>query len=246
MAVLLGAFTMSAEPVTVDFSTATNLPTTEAEEPSTATINGVDFTFVNCKQGKYQGATYLQISGKNHEGKAYMEFTAGFAVEKITMHTGTNASTNVTVQLYANDVAVGGALKLGEKDADFTIAVPAANQAAGTKYKLATSNKYNAQITTLTFNGDGSAVEPPVVETKKAANIGEFLKAADADNLTEITSTVTAVYRHQVHQRQHYPRWHHRQVPELLRGPAADVEPRKGYLQGRYCRHRRTARGNHR
>ena len=69
MAVLLGAFTMSAEPVTVDFSTATNLPTTEAEEPSTATINGVDFTFVNCKQGKYQGATYLQISGKNHEGK---------------------------------------------------------------------------------------------------------------------------------------------------------------------------------
>ena len=73
MAVLLGAFTMSAEPVTVDFSTATNLPTTEAEEPSTATINGVDFTFVNCKQGKYQGATYLQISGKNHEGKAYME-----------------------------------------------------------------------------------------------------------------------------------------------------------------------------
>lgn len=195
MAVLLGAFTMSAEPVTVDFSTATNLPTTEAEEPSTATINGVDFTFVNCKQGKYQGATYLQISGKNHEGKAYMEFTAGFAVEKITMHTGTNASTNVTVQLYANDVAVGGALKLGEKDADFTIAVPAANQAAGTKYKLATSNKYNAQITTLTFNGDGSAVEPPVVETKKAANIGEFLKAADADNLTEITSTVTAVYQ---------------------------------------------------
>ena len=47
MAVLLGAFTMSAEPVVVDFSTATGLPTAEAEAPTSATINGVDFSFVN-------------------------------------------------------------------------------------------------------------------------------------------------------------------------------------------------------
>lgn len=195
MAVLLGAFTMSAEPVVVDFSTAEGLPTAEAEAPTTATINGVDFSFVNCKQGKYSGSTYLQISGKNFEGKAYMEFTTGFAVEKITVHTGSNASTNVTVQLYANDVAIGSNLTLSEKNADFTIDVPAANQAAGTKYKLATTNKYNAQLTTLTFNGDGTAVEPPVAETKKVANIGAFLAAKDETNLSEITSPVTAVYQ---------------------------------------------------
>ncbi len=195
MAVLLGAFTMSAEPVTVDFSTAENLPTAESENPTTATLNGVDFTFVNCKKGTYQQASYIQISGKNYEGKAYMEFTTDFAVEKITMHTGKNASVSVKVQLYANDAAIGDAILLNGKDTDFTIAVPAASQAAGTKYKIATANKYNAQFISLTFNGNGQVVEPPVVETKKAANIGAFLSAADAANPTEITSAVTAVYQ---------------------------------------------------
>ncbi|MDE5930207.1 MAG: chitobiase/beta-hexosaminidase C-terminal domain-containing protein, partial [Muribaculaceae bacterium] len=91
--------------------------------------------------------------------------------------------------------AIGEAVQLNAKDANFSFAVPAANQAAGTKYKIATANKYNAQITTLTFNGDDQVVEPPVVETKKAANIGAFLSAADATNPTEITSAVTAVYQ---------------------------------------------------
>ena len=51
MAMLIGAFTMSAAPVTVDFSSAEGLPTAESETPTTVKINDVDFSFVNCKKG---------------------------------------------------------------------------------------------------------------------------------------------------------------------------------------------------
>lgn len=162
LAVALSAFTLNATPVTVDFTTADGLPTAESATASTATINGVDFSFVNCKKGTYNKESYIQISGKTYEGAAYMEFTLTEACENFTITTGANASTNVKLQLSANGANIGEAVQLNAKSSDFSWTIPAANQAAGTVYRLSTiaGNKYNAQITKIVFNGTVTPVDP--------------------------------------------------------------------------------------
>ena len=162
LAIALSAFTLNATPVTVDFTTAEGLPTTESATASTATINGVDFSFVNCKKGTYNKESYIQISGKTYEGAAYMEFTLTEACENFTITTGANASTNVKLQLSANGANIGEAVQLKAKSSDFSWTIPAANQAAGTVYRLSTiaGNKYNAQITKIVFNGTVTPVDP--------------------------------------------------------------------------------------
>ena len=167
LALVFGVLSLSAAPVTVDFATADGLPTDDAStEVATATIGGVDFSFFHCKKGTYQQASYLQVSGKKYNGDdaAYVSFTSPIAAKSITVHTGSNASTNVTVQLYAGSTAIGEAVKLETKDANFTFSVPEANQVAGTVFKLQTTNEYNAQLTSITISDEAGTVEPPVVE----------------------------------------------------------------------------------
>ena len=159
MVAVLGALTASAD-VTVDFSAATTLPTAESDTPTEAVVDGVNFSFVNCKKGTYQQASYLQVSGKNHEGKAYMDITLPEATKSIVLTTGANASTNVQVQLSANGTELGDAVKLSEKGAEFTLSIPEANQAKGTVVRLAVVNKYNAQITKMVFSAEGGTVTP--------------------------------------------------------------------------------------
>ncbi len=159
MVAVLGALTASAD-VTVDFSAATTLPTAESDTPTEAVVDGVNFSFVNCKKGTYKEASYLQVSGKNHEGNAYMDITLPEATKSIVLTTGTNASTNVQVQLSANGTELGDAVKLSEKGAEFTLPIPEANQAKGTVVRLAVVNKYNAQITKMVFTTDGGTVTP--------------------------------------------------------------------------------------
>ena len=159
MVAVLGALTASAD-VTVDFSAAKTTPTAESDTPTEAVVDGVNFSFVNCKKGTYQQASYLQVSGKNHEGKAYMDITLPEATKSIVLTTGANASTNVQVQLSANGTELGDAVKLSEKGAEFTLSIPEANQAKGTVVRLAVVNKYNAQITKMVFSAEGGTVTP--------------------------------------------------------------------------------------
>lgn len=159
----LGANVMNAEQITVDFATATTLPASEAEAAS-YNVGGVDFTMAYCKKGTYQTSSYLQISGKNNEGKAYIEFKFDKKLTGFTLTTGASGSTNVTVQLSADGTNIGEALKLDKQSSDFSFSIPEANQAAGNVYKLATANKYNAQITKIVFTLDeefsGETPEP--------------------------------------------------------------------------------------
>ncbi len=186
LAVALSAFTLSAAPVTVDFSTADGLPTAESSTASTATIDGVEFSFVNCKKGTYNKASYLQISGKNYEGNAYMEFKLTEPCEKFTITTGSNASIKVTVQLTANGEKIGESVLLNATSGNFTWTIPAANQAAGTVYRLATSNKYNSQITKIVFNGEGGETPVDPVDpsdlgsAENPCSVTEALNAASA------------------------------------------------------------------
>jgi len=183
LAVVLSAFSLSAAPVTVDFSSAEGLPTDEAATTvATASIEGVDFSFLHCKKGTYDKASYLAVQAKDYND-AYVEFKLTEPVQKFTITTGASASTNVYMQLSANGTNIGDAVNLNGQSADFTWEIPAANQASGTVYRLYTiknsvKNKfYNAQIVKIVFNGEGGGdtpvdpVDPTVpVNTSTAEN----------------------------------------------------------------------------
>lgn len=191
LAVVLGSLTMSAAETTVDFGTADGLPTTESTTATDLTLNNIEFSFVNCKKGTYSSQSYIQISGKSYTTGAYMTFTLTEKCEKVVLHTGSNASTNVTVTLYAGETALVSDKKLDNKDSDFTFDIPAANQAPGTVYKLVTTNKYNAQITKMVFTTASTGV------TKKSADLSfgetttytiEMGEAFTAPTLTKATT----------------------------------------------------------
>lgn len=157
------AFTMaSAADITVDFSANVDkLPAAESAEVSTATLEGVDFSFLYCKGTGYKDDNYLMVSGKKNTG-AYVEFTVPQVTKSFTITTGSSASISVTVQLSANGTNIGEAVKLDAKGADFKFDIPEANQAAGTAYRLTVTNKYNAQITKIVFSDTkGGSTEQP-------------------------------------------------------------------------------------
>ena len=195
--VLSGTFAM-AETVTVDFSdetTAALLPSTESATASTAKINSVDFEFVNCKKGAYSGAVYLQLSGKNKTPKGYMVFTLPSNCTKFTLTTGGNASTNVKVSLLAGTKAIQEDVQLNAKSTDFAFEIPADYQAAGTKYTLQVTNKYNAQISKIVFEteqGGSSLTDAGLAFASETVNatLGE---AVPANELTKVTDAA-AVY----------------------------------------------------
>lgn len=192
LAVAFSAFALSAAPVSVDFSTATTLPSSEATDQN-FTVDGIDFTGDYCKKGTYNNKSYLAIQGKNNTG-ANVGFTLSFACENITVHTGATASTNVIVQLTANGTNVGEAIKLDAKDADFSFSIPAELQAAGTAYKFSVTNKYNAQFTSLTINSDNEPITPEEPTVANVANIAEYL-TKNIDDKVKFTSPVTAIYQ---------------------------------------------------
>lgn len=193
LAVVLGFGAIaSATETTVDFGTAEGLPTAESATATDLTLNNIEFSFVNCKKGTYSSQSYIQISGKSYTTGAYMTFTLTEKCEKVVLHTGSNASTNVTVTLYAGETALVSDKKLDTKDSDFTFDIPAANQAPGTVYKLVTTNKYNAQITKMVFTTASTGV------TKKSADLsfGETttytIEMGDAFTAPTLTKATTA------------------------------------------------------
>lgn len=193
LAVVLGFGAIaSATETTVDFGTVEGLPTAESATATDLTLNNIEFSFVNCKKGTYSSQSYIQISGKSYTTGAYMTFTLTEKCEKVVLHTGSNASTNVTVTLYAGETALVSDKKLDTKDFDFTFDIPAANQAPGTVYKLVTTNKYNAQITKMVFTTASTGV------TKKSADLsfGETttytIEMGDAFTAPTLTKATTA------------------------------------------------------
>ena len=158
--VLAGAFAM-AEPVTVNFAdetTAALLPKEESATPSTVKINEIDFEFMNSKKGAYSGASYLQISAKKVTPYGYVAFTLPDNCTKITITTSASASEAVKVSLLAGTNTINKDVQLNAKGADFAFEIPTEYQAAGTKYTLQVTNKYNAQISKVVFEmGQGGS-----------------------------------------------------------------------------------------
>ena len=158
--VLVGAFAM-AEPVTVNFAdetTAALLPKKESATPSTVKINEIDFEFMNSKKGAYSGASYLQISAKKVTPYGYVAFTLPDNCTKITITTSASASEAVKVSLLAGTNTINKDVQLNAKGADFAFEIPTEYQAAGTKYTLQVTNKYNAQISKVVFEmGQGGS-----------------------------------------------------------------------------------------
>lgn len=192
--VLSGTFAM-AETVTVDFSdetTAALLPASESATASTAKINGVDFEFVNCKKGKYSGATYLQL--KKSAGS--VAFTLADNCTKITITTSGSGSTSVKVSLLAGTNAVKENVTLNATSTDFAFEIPADYQAAGTKYTLKVTNSKNAQISKVVFETEQGGVSEKTdaglafASETVNATLGE---AVPANALTKATDAA-AVY----------------------------------------------------
>ena len=122
--------------VTEDFTVNTDgwLPTAyvTTEATYTSPTTGINWIMTNVKFTEYSGAGYLMLC----KNTGIVEFPAfDFNVGSITVKTGTGASTSVQVALYAGETLIE-TKTLNAKDADFTYAVPSANQTAGTIYSL--------------------------------------------------------------------------------------------------------------
>ena len=183
--VLAGAFAM-AEPVTVNFAdetTAALLPKKESATPSTVKINEIDFEFMNSKKGAYSNASYLQISAKKVTPYGYVAFTLPDNCTKITITTSASASEVVKVSLLAGTNTISKDVQLNAKGADFAFEIPTEYQAAGTKYTLQVTNKYNAQISKVVFEmgqgGSSTLIDAGLVFASETINatLGEAVPA---------------------------------------------------------------------
>ncbi len=193
---LLAITTASAD-IVENFATATWLPTadTDAAKEYTSTTTGIVYTMSHCKKGAYSGSSYLQVSGKNYSGEAYIEFALPEGTKSIKFHTGANASTNVTATITVGSTKIAENLKFATRNADFTANVPADLQNSKETCKVLVSNKYNAQFSSITYVTDGETpVGPEPVENTKV-DIAAFLASADANVTYEFTKPVTAIYQ---------------------------------------------------
>lgn len=77
---------------------------------------------------------------------AYVSTSVSYNVAKIQITGGTGGSGSTVFELFANDVKIGS--HTSSKDG-WEVIVPAANQTAGTVYKLQVTNNANAQITKM-------------------------------------------------------------------------------------------------
>ena len=197
---LVGAFAM-AEPVTVNFAdetTAALLPKTESATPSTVKINGIDFEFMNSKKGAYSGASFLQISAKKVTPYGYVAFTLPDNCTKITITTGTNASVAVKVSLLAGTNTINKDVQLNAKGADFAFEIPTDYQAAGTKYTLQVTNKYNAQISKVVFEmgqgGSSTLIDAGLAFDSETINatLGEAVPANALNKKTDAAVVYTS------------------------------------------------------
>ena len=198
--VLVGAFAM-AEPVTVNFAdetTAALLPKTESATPSTVKINGIDFEFMNSKKGAYSGASFLQISAKKVTPYGYVAFTLPDNCTKITITTGANASVAVKVSLLAGTNTINKDVQLNAKGADFAFEIPTDYQAAGTKYTLQVTNKYNAQISKVVFEmgqgGSSTLIDAGLAFDSETINatLGEAVPANALNKKTDAAVVYTS------------------------------------------------------
>ena len=197
---LVGAFAM-AEPVTVNFAdetTAALLPKTESATPSTVKINGIDFEFMNSKKGAYSGASFLQISAKKVTPYGYVAFTLPDNCTKITITTGANASVAVKVSLLAGTNTINKDVQLNAKGADFAFEIPTDYQAAGTKYTLQVTNKYNAQISKVVFEmgqgGSSTLIDAGLAFDSETINatLGEAVPANALNKKTDAAVVYTS------------------------------------------------------
>ena len=169
-AVAMLATNALATSVTINFADIkSSLPTDDKSETvnsTTTTVDGVEISlsFSHCKAGTYSQISYLQISGKSYKNEsAYMTFSVkGYKVTKMAFLTGTNASKNATVNIYADNTKITtSALALNQTNSTFSLNVPEASQNAE-MFKVACVAAYNAQIQTLNLE-----IEPIKVDNRQ-------------------------------------------------------------------------------
>jgi hypothetical protein len=156
-----------------------------------STETGLTYTFHAATA--YYRSTYNSVStiliGKSG---SYIQVSAlPINCKAVTVHTGASASKNVTAQVYVvtadGDVAVStSTTKLASTDADFTFAIPEAYRAAGNIYKIAVTNSYNAQFSSIKFEEASTKPEIAIVEA------GPIAFAAPANAAHEKTLNINS------------------------------------------------------
>lgn len=132
-----------------------DFPNTSAGETTTKTytINGYDWTFSPSDGNKFSWYKDGYILWGKEGAYILLPSVQDKRLSKITILTGKNASTSVMVGVYdeaGNEAVSGGeAIKLAEKNAEFSWTL--ANTEDGAKYQLRVCSKHNAQLQTLTL-----------------------------------------------------------------------------------------------
>ena len=132
-----------------------DFPNTSAGETTakTYTINGYEWTFSPSADNKFSWYDDGYILWGKEGAYILLPSVQDKRLSKITILTGKNASTSVMVGVYdeaGNEAVSGGeAIKLAEKNAEFSWTL--ANTEDGAKYQLRVCSKHNAQLQTLTL-----------------------------------------------------------------------------------------------
>ena len=127
---------------------------TGATSAKTYTIGDYQWTFSPSSGNKFSWYTDGYILWGKKDGYILMPSVDGKKLTSVTIHTGKNASVSVMVGVYneAGTAAVAGgeAIKLGEKDADFSWNLTGSEN--GAKYQLRVTSAHNAQLQKLTLS----------------------------------------------------------------------------------------------
>lgn len=167
------AMAANAEAKTEDFTTANEWWGVSAKgdctgdvKTATSATTGTVYTYTYTYASKGNGII-IQGSDNTPSGVTvggYVTFKLDIACAQITLKTGKTASTAAVVNVYAGETLIKENLALNAQDTDFTIAVPEANRAAGTVYKIDNISKKNAQFQSATFSTEAGSVTPDPVD----------------------------------------------------------------------------------
>ncbi len=182
------AFAQTEDTFDSDNTWFTNKSANATEASATSTVTGVTYKYLQA----YQAGGYLMIKGKNTTPKGYIEFTLPFDCSNIALVSKSGASGNQAVTVTAGETEILTNTKIpNTANGTLNVAIPAANQAAGTTYRITVSVNYNVQLTKIAYTKAGGVVkddaEMSFPEASYEVKLGETFtapvlsKATDAD-----------------------------------------------------------------
>lgn len=203
---LVAGFTASAETVTEDFKTANEWFGITAKTDAVADVKdatspttNIKYSYSNTYASKGNGVILLATDNTASDPKAdgYMSWSLSFNCAEITLKTGASASTSAVIDVYAGETKIAENLALDAQGTDFKVAVPEANRASGTVYKIVNATaKRNAQFQSITYSSEASGpvepVEPEGTKFVKATTIesgAQYVFIVDGKIATAINAT---------------------------------------------------------